>query len=209
MNRPATFARQGRIGALCIDNPPVNALSPQTVAALRDSIAEFEAADDVDALVLYCAGRTFVAGGDIAAFEDPAFSAAPYNALLARIEASRRPVVAAVHGTALGGGLELALACHHRVAQPSARLGLPEVKIGLLPGSLGTQRLPRLVGAPLALDLITTGRVIGAQQAMRGRAGRRTEGWRAARDRHRCRAGAARGGLRAEAHQRTSGAAGG
>ena len=130
--------------------------------------------------MLYCAGRTFVAGGDIARFELPDFSASPYNALLGRIEASRRPVVAALHGTVLGGGLELAMACHYRVAQPATRLGLPEVKLGLLPGSLGTQRLPRLVGAPLALDMILSGRMITAQQALRCRPGRRTEGWRAA-----------------------------
>ncbi|HMA09471.1 MAG TPA: enoyl-CoA hydratase-related protein, partial [Ramlibacter sp.] len=166
MTSPVTFSRQGRIGLICIDNPPVNAISAAVVAALADALGQFEATADLDALVIHCAGRTFVAGGDIASFELPDFSAKPYNALLARIEASRRPVVAALHGTVLGGGLELALACHRRVAQPATRLGLPEVKLGLLPGSLGTQRLPRLVGAPLALDLILSGRMIGAQQAL-------------------------------------------
>ncbi len=166
MTSPVTFSRQGRIGLICIDNPPVNAISAAVVAALVDAFGQFEAAADLDALVIHCAGRTFVAGGDIASFELPDFSAKPYNALLARIEASRRPVVAALHGTVLGGGLELALACHRRVAQAATRLGLPEVKLGLLPGSLGTQRLPRLVGAPLALDLILSGRMIGAQQAL-------------------------------------------
>jgi 3-hydroxyacyl-CoA dehydrogenase len=160
-----SFSREGLIGLICIANPPVNAISPAVTQGLIDALAQFEAAADLQALVLHCAGRTFVAGGDIASFEDPAFTAAPYNGFLARLEAQPRPVVAALHGTVLGGGLELALACHHRVAQRSTRLGLPEVKIGLLPGSLGTQRLPRLVGAALALDLITSGRMIGAVQA--------------------------------------------
>ncbi|MBK6851220.1 MAG: enoyl-CoA hydratase/isomerase family protein [Burkholderiales bacterium] len=163
---PVTFTRQGLIGLLCIDNPPVNALSPATVAALIEGFAAFEAAADLQALVIHCAGRTFVAGGDITAFELPDFSAAPYNALLGRIEASSRPVVAALHGTVLGGGLELALACHWRVAQPGTKLGFPEVKLGILPGSLGTQRGPRLAGAAVALDLISTGRMISARAAL-------------------------------------------
>jgi len=167
MGNPVQFEVQGRIGLILIDNPPVNAISAAVTAGLAQALAQFEAAADLDALVLACAGRTWVAGGDIAAFEDPAFSAAPYNAVLARLEAQQRPVVAALHGTVLGGGLELALACHHRVAQPATRLGLPEVKIGLLPGSLGTQRLPRLVGAELALDLISSGRMIGAAAAQK------------------------------------------
>ncbi len=166
MTSSVLFSTQDRIGLLCIDNPPVNALSAQTVAALVDGFDRFGAAPELDALVIHCAGRTFVAGGDITSFDLPDFSAEPYNRLLGRIEASRRPVVAALHGTVLGGGLELAMACHHRVAQPGTRLGQPEVKLGLLPGSLGTQRLPRLVGAPLALDLILSGRMIDAQQAL-------------------------------------------
>ena len=166
MTAPVTFSRQDRVGLLCIDNPPVNAISPQTVAAMIEAFDRVEATSDLDALVIYCAGRTFVAGGDIASFERPDFSAKPYNDLLARIENSRRPVIAAMHGTVLGGGLELAMACHRRVAQPDTKVGLPEVKLGLLPGSLGTQRLPRLVGAPLALDMILSGRMIGARQAL-------------------------------------------
>jgi 3-hydroxyacyl-CoA dehydrogenase len=161
-----SFGREGRIGLLCIDNPPVKAISPQTVIALIDGFNQFEAAKELDAVVIYGAGRTFVAGADIMSFELPVFSAKPYNDLLARIEASPRPVVAAMHGTALGAGLELALACHWRIAQPGTKLGLPEVKLGLIPGSLGTQRLPRLVGAPLALDLILTGSMIDAEQAL-------------------------------------------
>jgi 3-hydroxyacyl-CoA dehydrogenase len=108
----ASFSREGRIGLHCIDNPLVNALSPPTVAGLIDGFNQFEAASELEALVIYGADRTFVAGADITSFELPDFSAKPYNDLLARIEGSRRPVVAAMHGTALGGGLELALACH-------------------------------------------------------------------------------------------------
>jgi 3-hydroxyacyl-CoA dehydrogenase len=166
MTSPVTFSRQDRIGLLCIDNPPVNAISSQVVAFLKECLDRFEETRDIDALVIYCAGRTFVAGGDIAAFERPDFSAKPYNDQLARIESSRRPVVAVMHGTVLGGGLELALACHRRVSQADTKLGLPEVKLGLLPGSLGTQRLPRLVGVPLALEMISSGRTLSAQQAL-------------------------------------------
>jgi len=165
MSHPVAFERSGRIGVIVIDNPPVNAISAGVTQGLIDALAQFEAASELDALVLCCAGRTWVAGGDIAAFEDPRFSAAPLNAFLARLEAQSRPVVASLHGTVLGGGLELAMACHARVAQVSTRLGMPEVRLGLLPGSLGTQRLPRLVGPELALDMITSGRMISAAQA--------------------------------------------
>lgn len=165
MDQPVTFHREGRIGLVTIDNPPVNAISLGVTQGLIAALQAFENAPDLDALVLQCAGRTWVAGGDIAAFEDPAFTAAPYNSFLNRLEAQQRPVVAALHGTVLGGGLELAMACHHRVAAPGTRLGLPEVKIGLIPGSLGTQRLPRLVGAELALDMISSGRMVGLAQA--------------------------------------------
>lgn len=160
------FTQQDGIGMLCIDNPPVNAISAQTVDALAEGFDRFEAAAELAALVIHCAGRTFVAGGDIASFEHPGFSTQPYSALFARIESSKRPVVAALHGTVLGGGLELAMACHWRVAPAATRLGLPEVKLGLLPGSLGTQRLPRLVGASLALEMILSGRAITASQAL-------------------------------------------
>lgn len=163
---PVTLKSEGAIGVLVIDNPPVNALSPATVQGLIDGLAAFEARADLKALVVHCEGRTFVAGGDIAAFEDPAFSAVPYNAFLARLEACSRPMVAALHGTALGGGLELALACHWRVASPGTRVGLPEVKLGLIPGSLGTQRLPRVAGAERALDMMLSGRMVGAQDAL-------------------------------------------
>jgi 3-hydroxyacyl-CoA dehydrogenase len=166
MTFPVTFTQEGKIGLVRIDHPPVNAIAPHVVSALATSFDEFEARGDLDALVIHAAGRTFVAGADIAWFERSDFDPRPYNQLLARIEASNRPVVAALHGTVLGAGLELAMACHWRVAAPGTRFGLPEVRLGLLPGSLGTQRLPRLVGAVAALDMMSTGGMVGAEEAL-------------------------------------------
>ncbi|MDM0030611.1 3-hydroxyacyl-CoA dehydrogenase NAD-binding domain-containing protein [Variovorax sp. J22P271] len=165
MTSPVTLSRHGDIALLRIDNPPVNALSPAVVAGLVAAVDAFEADASYQALLVHGEGRTFVAGGDIASFDLPDFTTQPFNGTLARIEALGRPVVAALHGTVLGGGLELALACHWRVAHPKTQLGLPEVKLGILPGSLGTQRLPRVVGAELALDLIASGRSIGTAEA--------------------------------------------
>lgn len=165
MESVATLEIDGDVAVLRIDNPPVNAISTDVVQGLA---ALLDAVDTVGvrAVVVACAGRTFVAGGDIAEFERPGFSAQPFNRVLARLEQSRYLVVAALHGTALGGGLELALACHYRVAVPGTRLGFPEVKLGLLPGSLGTQRLPRLAGAEVALDMILDGTPIAAERAL-------------------------------------------
>ncbi|MCA6111571.1 3-hydroxyacyl-CoA dehydrogenase NAD-binding domain-containing protein [Bradyrhizobium cenepequi] len=154
------------IGLVLISNPPVNAISPEVVAGLRRALGAFEADAEAKALVIHCEGRTFVAGGDIASFGSPYFDTRPFNLLLVRLDASPRPVVATLHGTVLGGGLELAMACHHRLTLPETRFGMPEVKLGLLPGSQGTQRLPRLAGVPLTLDLILTGRFISAQDAL-------------------------------------------
>ena len=166
MTNPVIFETHGRIGVLRMNNPPVNALSPAAVAGLIDGLAAFEAEPALQALLLHCEGRTFVAGGDISSFDLADFSAAPFNNFLARLEQSARPVVAALHGTVLGGGLELAMACHYRLALPTTRVGLPEVKLGLIPGSLGTQRLPRLAGVALALDLIQSGRMLDAARAL-------------------------------------------
>lgn len=160
-----TLHVDGMLAVLVIDNPPVNAVSRAVVSGLEAALASIEADGRLRAVVIRCAGSTFVAGGDIREFDQPGFSAEPFNAVLARVEALPIPVVAALHGNALGGGLELALACHWRVADAKTRIGLPEVKLGLLPGSLGTQRLPRLVGAELALDLILTGRLLDATVA--------------------------------------------
>lgn len=163
--RPVTFQQHAGIGLICINEPPVNALSQEVVAGLTRCLDQFEADASLRALLIYCEGRTFVAGGDISAFSDPDFSAALLNQVLARIESQQRPVVAALHGTTLGGGLELALACHFRVAQSNTKLGFPEIKLGLIPGSLGTQRLPRLVGPQLALEMMRSGRMVSAKQA--------------------------------------------
>ena len=160
-----SLERRGDVAVLSIANPPVNAIGPGVVAGLASAIESFEADRSYKALLVHCDGKTFVAGGDINSFDDPDFSAGPFNDTLARIEALDRPVVASLHGSVLGGGLELALACHWRVALPSTKLGMPEVKLGLLPGSLGTQRLPRVAGIKLALDMISTGRTISAQAA--------------------------------------------
>ena len=165
INPVVALARAGEIALLTIDSPPVNALSAPVregiVAGLRRAI------DDpaVKAIVLICAGRTFIAGADIGEFGKP-----PKGPNLLEveevIEGSPKPVVAAIHGTALGGGLETALACHYRVAVPSARCGLPEVKLGILPGAGGTQRLPRLTGPEKALDMVTSGEPVGAREAL-------------------------------------------
>ncbi|WP_439360376.1 3-hydroxyacyl-CoA dehydrogenase NAD-binding domain-containing protein [Bradyrhizobium sp. DASA03007] len=161
-----SYDNRNGIGLVLISNPPVNAISAEVVAGLRKALDTFEADAAAKALVLHCEGRTFAAGGDIGNFEAPDFDARALSLLLSRLDAAPRPVVSSLHGTVLGGGLELAMACHHRLALPDTLLGMPEVKLGLLPGSQGTQRLPRLAGVPLALDLILTGRFISAQDAL-------------------------------------------
>ncbi|BEV00991.1 3-hydroxyacyl-CoA dehydrogenase NAD-binding domain-containing protein [Novosphingobium olei] len=153
------------IGILTIDNPPVNALSAATRQALADGFGELFANDEVKAIVLICAGRTFIAGADISEFGKES-KGPDLNAVFKTIEEGTKPVIAAIHGTALGGGYETALVCHYRVAVPSAKVGLPEVNLGLLPGAGGTQRLPRIVGIEAALDIITGGKPIGAKKAL-------------------------------------------
>ncbi len=153
------------IGILTIDYPPVNALSVHTRRALDEGFRQFAADDDVKAIVLICAGRTFIAGADISEFGKD-MGGQSLQDVFEIIENGGKPVVAAIHGTALGGGYELALICHYRIAVPSAKVGLPEVALGLLPGAGGTQRLPRIVGIPAALDLITGGAPTGAQKAL-------------------------------------------
>ena len=165
INAVTDLTVEGGIAVVTLDSPPVNALS----ADVRDGLAAAMAAATGDplvkAVVLICAGRTFIAGADISEFGKPAHGASLPDVQTA-IENSRKPVVAAIHGTALGGGLEVALICHYRVAVGSAKFGLPEVKLGLLPGAGGTQRLPRVVGAAKALTMVTTGMPIGAKEAL-------------------------------------------
>jgi 3-hydroxyacyl-CoA dehydrogenase len=155
MTDSVLYTRDGDLGIVTVNNPPVNALSQHVRLGLSECFAT-AAADDSIATILICAGRTFIAGADISEFDKP-MGPPDFLETLAMIEDAAKPVVAAIHGTALGGGLETALCCHFRVAVPSARLGLPEVLLGLLPGAGGTQRLPRLIGPEAALDAITTG----------------------------------------------------
>lgn len=159
-----TLHSRGRIGVAVIDNPPVNALSQPVRAGLVEVVERFRGDDGLDALVLLCAGKSFSAGADIKEFGKPLIDP-PLGVALAAIEGADKPVVAAIHGKALGGGLELALACHYRVATTDSRIGLPEVKLGILPGAGGTQRLPRLIGLEAALGMITEGNEITAAKA--------------------------------------------
>jgi 3-hydroxyacyl-CoA dehydrogenase len=161
-----TLSRRDRIAVLTVDNPPVNALSHGVRLGLRDGLRAAAADPALNAIVIVCAGRTFIAGADITEFGKPPKEPGLHE-VLDLIEASPKPVVAAVHGTALGGGLEVTLACHYRVGVKSARFGLPEVKLGLLPGAGGTQRLPRVVGVDKALQMIVSGDPISADEALR------------------------------------------
>ena len=157
--------RRGRIAVLTVNNPPVNALSQHVRQGLYDGVTRATADAAVGAVVVTCAGRTFIAGADITEFGKPPKEPGLHE-VLALIEQSPKPIIAAVHGTALGGGLEVALACHYRIGVKTARFGLPEVKLGLLPGAGGTQRLPRVVGVETALQMIVSGEPIGADAAL-------------------------------------------
>ncbi|WP_414900285.1 3-hydroxyacyl-CoA dehydrogenase NAD-binding domain-containing protein [Sphingomonas flavalba] len=156
--------RQGDILVIIVNNPPVNALGVAVRQQLDAAIADLANDPGLKAAVIRCDGRTFFAGADLTEPGKPAEPRVP--TLANKIEASRKPVVAAIHGTALGGGCELAMACHYRIAVPSAQLGLPEVKLGILPGAGGTQRLPRIVGMELALEMATRGDPISAEAAL-------------------------------------------
>lgn len=160
-----TYSREDMVGIITIDSPPVNALGHAVrsglLAALHKGVADSEA----KVLLLRCEGRTFAAGADIREFGKPVQKPG-LQELVSAYENSSKPVVASIHGTALGGGLELALGCHYRVAVSSAKVGLPEVKLGIMPGAGGTQRLPRLTGARTALEMITSGDFISASQGL-------------------------------------------
>ncbi|CAN5815615.1 3-hydroxyacyl-CoA dehydrogenase NAD-binding domain-containing protein [soil metagenome] len=170
MPTPTIVTVRDGISVIEVDNPPVNALSPGVPEAIAQAIAAAQEDPSISAIVLKGAGRTFVAGADIAmlekaAWEDPA-AAVDLHGLLARIEDCAKPVVMAIHGTALGGGLEVAMAGHFRVAVAEALLGQPEVNLGIIPGAEGTQRLPRLVGIRQALDMCVTGKPLKAREAL-------------------------------------------
>ncbi len=160
-----SFKVRDGIGVITIDSPPVNALGAAVRAGIFEGIARAQADASVRAVVLACAGRTFFAGADISEFGKP--MARPHlRDVLETIENCSRPTIAAIFGTALGGGLETALCCNYRIAVPSAKVGLPEVNLGLLPGAGGTQRLPRIVGPETALDMIAFGKPISARKAL-------------------------------------------
>ncbi|MDZ3831810.1 MAG: 3-hydroxyacyl-CoA dehydrogenase NAD-binding domain-containing protein [Sphingopyxis sp.] len=159
-----TMQKDGDVAVIIVNNPPVNALSWHVRQGLEDHFTAAISDDGINAIVLRCDGATFIAGADISEFGKPP-RGPDFNAVLNMIEASPKPVVAAIHGTALGGGLETALVCHYRVAVPSAKLGVPEVKLGLLPGAGGTQRLPRIVGVEAAATMTSTGNPVPAPKA--------------------------------------------
>ncbi|PCI66684.1 MAG: 3-hydroxyacyl-CoA dehydrogenase [Gammaproteobacteria bacterium] len=157
MTTSVTYSSQHNIGIITIDYPPVNALSQSVRQGIVDGINKFAVDDGINAIIIRCHGRTFIAGADI-----KEFGSAPLEPHLPdvvnQIEASTKPVIASLFGTSLGGGFEVALACHYRVALASAKIGLPEVNLGLIPGAGGTQRLPRIVGVKKALEMITSGK---------------------------------------------------
>jgi 3-hydroxyacyl-CoA dehydrogenase len=162
---PVSLQRHGAVSVISIDNPPVNALSQAVREGLVTCIDTAEADEECQAIVIRCDGRTFIAGADIKEFGKPPLE--PYLPdVVNRIEACEKPVIAAIHGTALGGGFETAMGCHYRIADPTGAVGLPEVNLGLLPGACGTQRLPRLTGAAKALDIMLSGRPVKASAAL-------------------------------------------
>lgn len=166
MSEVVKLERHDEVGIVTVDSPPVNALSAAVRGGILECIKAAIADPAIKGIVLTCAGRTFIAGADITEFGKPP-KPPGLNEVLAEMENSPKPIVAAIHGTALGGGLEVALACHYRVAVKEAKLGLPEVKLGLLPGAGGTQRLPRAVGPELAVKMIVGGDPIGATEALK------------------------------------------
>ena len=166
MSSPVTYERKENIGIITVNNSPVNALSQAVRAGLSDCLKEALNDSATEAVIVTGGGRTFMAGADISEFGKPTMSP-DLNSVIFEYEDSSKPTIAALHGTPLGGGLEVSMGCHYRVANSKTLLGLPEVKLGLLPGAGGTQRLPRLVGPELALEMITSGNPIPACKAMK------------------------------------------
>jgi 3-hydroxyacyl-CoA dehydrogenase len=164
MSGPITTEVRDGVLIVTSNNPPVNALGAAVRQGLWAAMDQLAQDDEIKAAVIRCEGRTFFAGADITEFGKPPVEPM-LPAVVDKIEASKKPVVAAIHGTALGGGLEVALGCHYRVAVPSAKLGVPEVKLGLLPGAGGTQRLPRVAGIEAAAEMCATGNPISAKKA--------------------------------------------
>ena len=169
MNNLVRISTNDDVAMITVDNPPVNALSPGVPEGILAAIDRMNQDPAVKAAVMIGAGRTFVAGADIKEFGKMTSGASPRRSLLPfllRIEDSQKPVVMAIHGSALGGGLELAMAGHYRVASPSSQVGQPEVNLGIIPGAGGTQRLPRLVGVAKAVEMCAAGKPISAREAV-------------------------------------------
>ncbi len=165
INSVTDLARDGTTAVITLNNPPVNALSEAMREGLIAALRAAEADSAVQATLLICAGRTFIAGADISEF-DKKLTGASLRDVHTAMDAARKPIVMAIHGTALGGGLETAMCGHYRVAAPSAKLGQPEVALGLVPGAGGTQRLPRLIGVEKALEMVTDGKPVSAAEAL-------------------------------------------
>lgn len=164
MSNVVSYELNGEIGIITIDNPPVNSLSQPVREGVRNAVDSAQT-DPSKVILLTCAGRTFITGADLTEFGKPP-KAPSLAEVLSAIENSNKPIIAVIHGTALGDGLETALSCHYRFIQNSGKVGLPEVKLGLLPGAGGTQRLPRLVGIESAINIITSGKPLDANQAL-------------------------------------------
>ncbi len=165
MSGPVSMRRDGEVAIILVDNPPVNALRHEVRSGILENFSEAAADDSVRAIVLGARGRTFIAGADISEFGKPLKSPS-LPEVIAFMETIEKPVVAALHGTPLGGGLEITFGCHFRVAAPGTKLGLPEIRLGIIPGAGGTQLLPRLVGVGKALDMILSGNPISAEKAL-------------------------------------------
>ncbi|MCH7891052.1 MAG: enoyl-CoA hydratase/isomerase family protein, partial [Gemmatimonadetes bacterium] len=167
LSQSVSYDVRDGVAVLISNNPPVNAMSYHVRQGLVDGLEMAQGDEDVQAIVIHCEGRTFFPGMDITEFANPNVPDAPTTTgVIEKLEGASKPVVAAIHGTALGGGLETALGCHYRVAAPSAKLGLPEVKLGIIPGAGGTVRLPRVMGVQKALEMMTSGNPISAKQAL-------------------------------------------
>ena len=165
INEVTSLEVESNIAVITLDSPPVNALSANVREGLHLGVKQAIEDDNAKAIVLICEGRTFIAGADITEFGQAPKGPSLFE-VQDMIEGSPKPVISAIHGTALGGGLEVALTCHYRIAIPCARCGLPEVNLGLLPGAGGTQRLPRIVGAQKALEMVTSGQHVPAKQCL-------------------------------------------
>ena len=169
LSQSVSYEVKDGVGVLISNNPPVNAMSYHVRQGLVDGLEMAQSDENAQAIVLHCEGRTFFPGMDITEFANPNVPEAPTTTgVIEKFEGASKPVIAAIHGTALGGGLETALGCHYRVAAPSAKLGLPEVKLGIIPGAGGTVRLPRVMGVQKALEMMTSGNPISARQAFAG-----------------------------------------